>query len=82
LFDFLSRYDDQHDGLWLTIGNGNILGSIAIDGLEAKNKGAHLRWFIMDEHYHNQGIGKRLLNHGLDFCKDLLRRSICGHLKA
>ena len=69
--DFLLRYDDQHDGLWLAFGNGNILGSVAIDGLEAKSKGAHLRWFIVDEHYHNQGIGKSLLNHALNFCQDL-----------
>ena len=70
LSEFLLRYDDQHDGLWLALGNGHILGSIAIDGLEAKNKGAHLRWFIVNEHYHNQGIGSKLLNYALEFCKD------------
>jgi GNAT superfamily N-acetyltransferase len=45
------------------------VGSIAIDGEELGNNIAHLRWFIMDEQYKGQGIGRQLLHDAVIFCE-------------
>jgi len=37
---FCERYDDDRDGLWLALNEDKVEGSIAIDGLGAKENGA------------------------------------------
>lgn len=59
--DFLKRYDASTDLLTLAIVNGSIEASIAIDGSNAGEKGAHLRWFIVSDALKGQGIGSALL---------------------
>lgn len=67
--EFLGRFDRSRDGFWLATLEGRILGSIAIDGIDAEREGAHLRWFITDPAYHGAGLGKMLLGKAVDFCK-------------
>ena len=70
--DFCSRYDDSRDGLWLAWDSlGNIVGSIAIDGANAKAEGAHLRWFIAADQARGSGVGNALLQSALGFCDAL-----------
>jgi GNAT superfamily N-acetyltransferase len=69
LAEFCSRYDEQRDGLWLAILNGRVHGSIAIDGLHAKDEGAHLRWFITSDEIRGKGIGTSLISSAMDFCR-------------
>ncbi|MBN2810235.1 MAG: GNAT family N-acetyltransferase [Deltaproteobacteria bacterium] len=66
---FLQRYDQNRDGFWLARQNGRIEGSVAIDGIDADNKGAHLRWFIISDQLRGQGVGRKLLEKALVFCK-------------
>ncbi|MFH1491452.1 MAG: GNAT family N-acetyltransferase [Pseudomonadota bacterium] len=69
LSEFFGGFDEKKDGLWLAAFEGRILGSIAIDGIDVENKGAHLRWFIVDPEYQGQGIGTMLIRKALEFCE-------------
>jgi GNAT superfamily N-acetyltransferase len=69
LAEFLRRYDEKRDGFWAASLEGRVEGSIAIDGLYAKGEGAHLRWFIVADALRGRGIGNRLINRALDFCR-------------
>lgn len=54
-------------GLWVAEVNGEIVGSIAIT--QSSDEVAQLRWFILDENYQGMGIGKKLMETAIDFCK-------------
>ena len=69
LSKFLQRYNKNRDGFWLAIKNGRIEGSVIIDGINAENEGAHLRWFILSDALKGKGVGRKLLERALDFCK-------------
>ncbi len=69
LSEFLSRYDESRDGFWTLSLNNQIVGGIAIDGIEAMTEGAHLRWFIISAELQGQGFGNRLMEEAISFCK-------------
>lgn len=69
LSEFCQRYDEQSDGLWLAMHDGEIEGSIAIDGSGAAQDAAHLRWFIASDKGRGTGTGTALLGAALDFCR-------------
>jgi GNAT superfamily N-acetyltransferase len=70
LSEFLSRFDLSRDGAWFARVNGEIVGGIFIDGKDAEGEGARLRWFILDPAYQGRGIGNRLMEAAMDFCKE------------
>ncbi len=69
LADFLCRFDPSRDGLWVARKEKEIVGAIAIDGIDADAKGARLRWFIIAPEFHGLGVGNQLLREALDFCR-------------
>ena len=69
LAEFLARYDAQRDGFWTAALEGRVEGSIAIDGSHAADQGAHLRWFILSTTLRGMGVGNRLINAAIDFCR-------------
>jgi GNAT superfamily N-acetyltransferase len=69
LAEFLKRFDPTRDGAWFAKVDGEIVGGIFIDSMEAETKGARLRWFILDPRYQGRGIGNRLMQEAADFCK-------------
>ena len=69
LSEFLKRYDRSRDSFWTILVNDHVEGSISIDGIDAENKGAHLRWFIISEGFWGQGLGKRLITNAINFCR-------------
>jgi len=69
LSEFLRRFEEGRDGFWVARMEQRIVGSIAIDGINSANKGAHLRWFIVSPENQGQGIGKVLLEEAIDFCR-------------
>jgi|MudIll2142460700_1097286.scaffolds.fasta_scaffold27297_4 GNAT superfamily N-acetyltransferase len=69
LSGFLGRFDPAHDGFWLAMMNDKIVGAVAIDGNEAKTSGARLRWFIVAPEYQGRGVGQRLLEEAVTFCR-------------
>jgi GNAT superfamily N-acetyltransferase len=76
LSDFLGRYDDSRDGFWTALVERRIEGSITIDGIRAENEGAHLRWFIISDGLRGKGMGNRLIDTGIDFCRRAGYRTI------
>ncbi|MFX0136932.1 MAG: GNAT family N-acetyltransferase [Candidatus Hodarchaeota archaeon] len=67
--EFLNRFNEGRDGFWLAIVDNKIVGSIAVDGINFKIEGAHLRWFIVSPKYQGSGIGNKLLDKAIEFCK-------------
>jgi GNAT superfamily N-acetyltransferase len=66
---FLERYDAARDGIWLARTAGRVEGAIAIDGCHAAHEGAHLRWFIVSDAVRGGGVGKRLIDTAIGFCR-------------
>jgi len=64
---FCSRLDPARDGLWLLVDGGRIAGSVAIDG--SGTDGAHLRWFIIDDELRGRGLGRRMIDTAMGFCR-------------
>jgi GNAT superfamily N-acetyltransferase len=69
LADFCERYDPQRDALWLVLQDGQVEGSLAIDGTHADQDCAHLRWFITSDKVRGTGVGTMLLSLAMDFCQ-------------
>ena len=70
LSEFIGRYDDERDGFWIATLNGRVEGSITIDGIHVEDEGAHLRWFIMSDALRGRGVGRRLIDAAIDFCRN------------
>ncbi len=68
LSEFMVRLDSSRDGFWAAFVNGAFAGAIAIDG--SSPEGARLRWFIVDPGFHGHGIGHKLLDAAVKFCRD------------
>src|SRR5690606_14193888 len=68
--EFLSRFNPDRDGAWFARVAGEIVGGIFIDGKDAEGEGACLRWFILDPAYQGRGIGNRLMEAAMTFCKE------------
>lgn len=74
---FLGRGDGEGDGFWAALDEeGDVRGSIAIDGAGAAAAGAHLRWFIVDEAHRGRGVGGRLLDEAVGFCREAGHRRV------
>ncbi len=69
LAEFVDRFDDRRDGLWTASIDGRVEGGVVVDGLPAAGDGAHLRWFIVADGARGMGVGRRLLDAAMDFCR-------------
>ncbi len=70
LAEFIIRYEETRDGFWLGVASGRIEGAIAIDGIKASDVGAHLRWFIVSDAFRGSGLGRKLIEAALRFCRE------------
>jgi len=72
LGEFAKSYDERKDRLWLAETDRGIVGSIAIAGgpTGSAGKSAQLRWFLVHPEQRGSGLGKRLVQVALDFCRD------------
>ncbi len=66
---FLTNFDPERDGAWFARTDSEIIGGVFIDGSDADGQGARLRWFIIDPAYQGKGLGNRLMEQAMDFCR-------------
>ena len=66
--EFMQRVGNPLNNSWSILDNGEIIGSISIDGEDLDGNVAHLRWFILSEKLRGLGFGKTLLLRALDHC--------------
>ncbi|MFY0255760.1 GNAT family N-acetyltransferase [Chitinophaga sp. 30R24] len=67
-YEFLPAYNPGKDRMFLAIADNQIVGSVAI--LASSRHLAQLRWFLIHPDYRGQGLGKRLLQEAVDFCRE------------
>ena len=79
LSEFMERFDENQDGIWFATLNGSIEGSIAIDGYQAEAEGAHLRWYIVSDALRGTGVGSKLLNIAIQYCRKQKYKSLYLH---
>lgn len=66
--EFLARLDPERDLFRAAYdADGVLLGTITIDGHDAADDGAHLRWFVVSEAARGGGLGGRLMRDAVDF---------------
>jgi DNA-binding MarR family transcriptional regulator/N-acetylglutamate synthase-like GNAT family acetyltransferase len=65
----LTEFMINTDGgeLWVAQVDGEIVGSIAIT--KSSDTVAQLRWFVLEENHQGIGIGKKLMETAIDFCR-------------
>jgi GNAT superfamily N-acetyltransferase len=68
--EFLSRFEEARDGFWIVSLDDRIEGGIAIDGINARTEGVHLRWFIVSPEVRGRGFGRRLMEEAISFCRE------------
>ena len=68
LSEFINEFQEDRDGFWVATVTEEFAGSVAIDGREAENQGARLRWLIVAPKFQGSGIGGLLLQEALKFC--------------
>jgi GNAT superfamily N-acetyltransferase len=69
LGEFMHEFNPARDGVWAARLGRDFAGSVFIDGKNAMQQGARLRWFIVDPKMQGQGLGKILLAKAVDFCR-------------
>ena len=68
--EFLSRIPNASNEVWAAVKNGQIVGSVSVDGEDIGGGIAHLRWFVMDNAARGSGIGRQMLREALQFADD------------
>jgi GNAT superfamily N-acetyltransferase len=68
LGEFAKAYDERKDRLWLAEADDRIVGSIAIVG--QPDNSSQLRWFLVHPDARGTGLGRRLVEEALDFCRE------------
>ena len=60
--DFLRRLQDAGNHLFSAADDTDFLATVTLDGGDAQEGLAHLRWFIASNRARGQGLGRRLLD--------------------
>ena len=59
---FFPRFDATRDFFVAAYDStGNLIGAIALDGIDLATSGAHLRWFITSDAMRGRGLGRELM---------------------
>lgn len=74
LSEFLGRFNPAKDFFRTAREGRRLMGAVAIDGNHPD--GARLRWFIVDPSHQGQGLGRRLINEAVDFCRGAGHRQV------
>ncbi|NLR60246.1 GNAT family N-acetyltransferase [Chitinophaga polysaccharea] len=67
-YEFLPAYNPAKDRMFIATADNQMVGAVAILG--SSRHLAQLRWFLIHPDYRGKGLGKRLLQEALDFCRE------------
>lgn len=67
--EFLTRVEVPANSIWYVERAGRIVGGVSIDGEDLGQNIAHLRWFILDSSMRGAGLGNKLMQAAMDFCR-------------
>jgi GNAT superfamily N-acetyltransferase len=76
LSEFMGRFHQERDGLWIALSDTRFAGAIAIDGRLSESEGARLRWFIVEPSFHGGGVGRKLIRKAIEFCRTVGHRKV------
>lgn len=65
--EFVERYDEKNDKVWLALFHNRIVASIAIVKRSATE--AQLRWFLVEPMFRGTGVGSKLFDMALSYCR-------------
>lgn len=65
---FVDQTNPATDRIWIAEVDGAFAGCIGVVGLPEGE--AQLRWFLVEEQFRRQGIGSRLVQAVVDFCRE------------
>ena len=68
LYDFALCIDNPRQGIRILEKNDTIVGSVAI--VEADEEKAQLRWLILIPEVRGKGLGRKLVDWAVEFCKE------------
>lgn len=68
--EFLSRIESPKNNTWRVERAGQILGGVSIDGEDLGENIAHLRWFFVDDAVRGRGMGHKLMQAAMAFCRE------------
>jgi GNAT superfamily N-acetyltransferase len=67
LAEFVLNFDEERERIWLAEDEGIIIGSIAI--VKFSEDVAQLRWYLLHPDHRGKGIGKKLIEEAILFCR-------------
>lgn len=73
-YKLLQTYSPNKDRFWLAEADNEIVGSIAVIG--HSDERAQIRWFILHPDYRGMGIGKKLIEDAIAYCREKGYRSV------
>ena len=65
---FIEHHDADKENIWIAEENGNPVGVIAI--VKVDEATAQLRWFLIEPKLRGRGLGHRLMETAMFFCRD------------
>lgn len=66
---YLDGYDAARDRLWVAELDGRPVGFVAVHHVDDRSGWAKLRWFLVEAEARGHGVGRRLLDTALRFCR-------------